>query len=64
MNKEKMMKTARSLDTFFKVIRRIIAVSMIVAVCVIAVLTVVSWINPNAVIGEGFEKVDLGPLTI
>ena len=64
MNKEKMMKTARSLDTFFKVIRRIIAVSMIVAVCVIAVLTVVNWINPDAVIGEGFASVDLGPLTI
>lgn len=63
MNREKMMSTAKKLDTFFKVIQRITTISMLVVICVIAVLTVVNLINPNAVIGTGFNMVEIGPIT-
>ena len=64
MNKEKMIRTARGLDTLFKTLRRIIVIAMAAAVCVMAVLTVVHWVNPAAVIGEGFESLDLGTVTV
>jgi len=64
MNEMKMIKTAKGLDTFFKVLQRIIAVCMIVMVVVVGVLTVVNAINPDAVIGEDFHMVDIGPITV
>lgn len=63
MNREKMMTTAKKLDTFFRVVQRIVTISMLVVICVIAVLTVVNLINPNAVIGTGFNMVDIGPIS-
>lgn len=64
MEQMKMIKTAEKLDKFFKVMQRVTAISMVVVVCVMAVLTVVNITNPAAVIGEDFERVDLGPVTI
>ncbi len=64
MNKSKLIGTAKKLDVFFKVIQRTMIISMIVVICVMAVLTVVNAVNPDAVIGEDFEVVDLGPVTI
>ena len=64
MNREKMMSTAKKLDTFFKVIQRITTISMLAVICVIAVLTVVNLVNPNAVIGTGFNMVEVGPIAL
>lgn len=64
MNEMKMMKTAARLDTFFKVMQRIIAAAMIVMVAVVGVLTVVNAVNPEAVIGEDFHMIDIGPITV
>jgi len=64
MNHERMIEAAKRLDTFFKVMQRVAVISMVVVICVMALLTVVSIVDPDAVIGEDFEKVDLGPVTI
>ena len=61
---EKLMKTAKKLDTFFKVAQRFMKVTMIVVVCVLGVLTIANIVNPNAIIANGFYSVDIGPLTI
>lgn len=64
MNKTKMMKTAKHLDTFFKVVQRILVIAMIVALGITTILTVMKIVNPDAVIGENFEAIDIGPVTI
>ena len=64
MNEMKMIKTAKALDAFFKVIQRIVAAAMIVMVVAVGVLTVVNAILPDAVIGEDFHMVDIGPVTV
>ena len=61
---DKLMKTAKRLDTFFKVLQKIIKITMIVMVCVLGVLTVTNIVNPNAIIANGFYSVDIGPITI
>lgn len=61
---DKLMKTAKKLDTFFKVVQNIMKVTMIVMVCVLGVLTVVNIVNPSVIIANGFYSVDIGPLTI
>ena len=58
------MKIAKKLDTFFKVSQRIIKIAMIVAVGVVAVLTVANFVNPDAVIAEGYYSIDVGSVTI
>ena len=58
------MKTSKKLDTFFKVSQRIIKIAMIVAVGVVAVLTVANFVNPDAVIAEGYYSIDVGSVTI
>lgn len=63
MEQKKMASTARTLDKVIKVVRKIIFVCMIVVVAVVGVLTIAIAINPNTVIGEGFENIDVGPLT-
>lgn len=60
----KLMKTAKRLDTFFKVIQKVIKITMIVVVCVLGVLTVANVINPDAIIANGFYAVDIGSMTI
>ena len=61
---DKLMKTSKKLDTFFKVSQRIIKIAMIVAVGVVAVLTVENFVNPDAVIAEGYYSIDVGSVTI
>lgn len=61
---DKLMKTSKKLDTFFKVSQRIIKIAMIVAVGVVAVLTVANFVNPDAVIAEGYYSIDVGSVTI
>lgn len=61
---DKLMKTAKRLDTFFLVLQKIIKITMIVMVCVLGVLTVANVVNPNAIIANGFYSVDIGPITI
>lgn len=61
---DKLMKTAKKLDTFFKVLQKIIKITMIVVVCVLGVLTIANMVNPDAIIGNGFYSVDIGPITI
>lgn len=61
---DKLMKTAKKLDTFFKVVQRIMKVTMIVMVCVLGVLTIDNIVNPGAIIANGFYSVDIGKLTI
>lgn len=61
---DKLMKTSKKLDTFFKVLQKIIKITMIVAVCVVIVLTVANIVNPDAVIAEGYYSIDVGSVTI
>ena len=61
---DKLMKTSKKLDTFFKVLQKIIKITMIVAVCVVVVLTVANFVNPDAVIAEGYYSIDVGSVTI
>lgn len=61
---DKLMKTAKRLDTFFKVLQKIIKITMIVVVCVLGVLTIANIVNPDVIIANGFYSVDIGPITI
>lgn len=63
MKKEKMMKTARTLDKVFKILQRAAVICAAVSVAVLGVLTVMNAINPNSVIGTNSNLVDIGPLT-
>lgn len=64
MNQQKMMKTAATLDTVCRVLRKIEMIAMIVLVVAIGVITVVHFINPDAVIGTDFNFVDVGNITL
>ena len=61
---DKLTRTAKKLDTFFKVLQKIIKITMIVIVCVLGVLTVANIFNPNAIIANGQYSLDIGPITI
>lgn len=61
---DKLMKTAKKLDTFFKVLQRIIKITMIVIVCVLGALTIANFLNPNAIIAEGNYSLEVGPITV
>lgn len=61
---EKLTKTAKNLDTFFKVLQNIIKVAMIVVVCVLLCLTIANAVNPDAVIANGSYKIGIGSLSI
>lgn len=61
---DKLMKTAKKLDVFFKVLQNVLKTTMIVVVCVLVVLTVANAINPHAIIAEGNYYVDLGSVTL
>lgn len=63
MNTSKMINTSKKLDTFFKVLQRILKISIIVVICVMTVLTIVNIVDPDAVIGRGFNMASIGPLT-
>ncbi|MBP3655436.1 MAG: DUF2975 domain-containing protein [Clostridia bacterium] len=61
---DKLVSAAKKLDVFFNVMRKIALVALIVVVCLTAVLTVVSMIDPDAVIGGELNIVDIGPVSI
>ena len=63
MNREKMIRLAVKLDAAFKVLQHIATIAMLVVVIVMAVLTVVNLIDPDAVIGTNFNMVEVGPIT-
>ena len=57
---EKLASTAKSLDVVFKVLQQILVICMIVVLCILTVLTIVNAVNPNAVIGDELNTVDIG----
>lgn len=64
MNLDKLSTTARRLSVFFRVMQRILGISMIVILCVLAVLTIANHVNPSTVIGTELNVLDIGPITI
>jgi hypothetical protein len=60
----KLMNTAKKLDTFFKVLQKIMKITLIVVVCILAVLTIANFVTPDEVIANGYYSVDLGSITI
>lgn len=63
MNHEKMMKTAKVLDTVFRVARKVALIALIVLVVAVTVITIVHFVNPDAVIGTGFASLEVGSVT-
>lgn len=61
---DKLIKMAKKLDLFFKVLQRIIKICMIVVVCVLGALTIANMINPGAIIANGSYSIDIGPITV
>lgn len=61
---EKLMGISKKLDTFFKVMQKLVLIGFAVMILVTAILTIVNLVNPDAVIGEDFHIVDIGPITI
>ena len=64
MTLDKLASAAGKLHTFFKVLQKITGICMIAVLCVMTVITAVHIINPDAVIGENTNTVDLGPITV
>lgn len=63
MEKEKMVQTAKALDTFFKILKRIIMICAVVCVIVLGIFTVINFIAPDSVTGKYFDFVYIGPRT-
>ena len=61
---DKLMGIAKKLDTFFKVLQKIIKITIIITVCVLGGLTIANIFNPNAIIATGYYSLDIGPITI
>lgn len=64
MNTSKIIKTAKVLDTVFRILQKVIAVCALVAVALLGVFTILNAVRPNTIIGSDFNIVDIGPLTI
>lgn len=64
MNLDKLASTARKLNTFFKILQKIIEVSIIVVLCVLAILTIATIVDPTAIISSGLTSLELGPLSV
>ena len=62
MNLDKLASTARKLNTFFKILQKVIEVSVIVVLCVLAVLTIATIVDPTVVISSGLTSLELGSL--
>lgn len=60
----KLQNTSKKLDVLFKVFQKITVIGMGVAILAVLSLSIANWFNPNAVIGEDFNIVDVGPVTI
>lgn len=64
MEKEKMVRTAKTLDKVCKVLIRIIIICAAVGVIILGILTVMNAVGCNTAIGTNFNQVDIGPLTL
>lgn len=63
MEKEKMVKTAKALDTFFKILKRIVMICAVVCVTALGIFTVTDLIAPDSVTGKYFDFVYIDPHT-
>lgn len=63
MKQEKMIKIAKTLDTIFKILARIIMICAIVCVIILGIFTVIHFAEPDSVIGTDRNLVDIGPFT-
>ena len=61
---DKLSSTARKLGTFFRILQRILIGVMIAIVVVMAVLSIVNAVKPDAVIGTALNELDIGALTL
>ncbi len=64
MDTEKLKKNAKGLDTFLKVIQKIILISMIIALGIFLILTVAYYVDTDFMIGETSYEIYVGPITL
>ncbi len=64
MNTSKLVKISKVLDKVFKIVQTVLVSATIVSVIVLAVLTIVNAVDPDAVIGEDLHIVDAGAISI
>ncbi len=64
MNINNFSTSAHALGTAARITKKIIGVTGIVIICVLIIVTVANYINPNTVIGTELNIVDIGPLSI
>ncbi len=64
MQKEKMVRTAKTLGTVFKVLQRILMICAVVCIVLLGIFTIINTIHPNSMTGTALNAVDLGPLTL
>lgn len=64
MENKKMISTAQKLDKVFKILQIVIIGCLIASIIVISALTIINWLNPNAVIEASSTNVGLGPISI
>lgn len=64
MNTASFMKNASRLDTFLKVVQKLILISMIVALGIFLILTVAYYVDTDFMIGESSYEIYVGPITL
>ncbi len=64
MEKGKMVKTAKALDTVFKILIVLIRIGIIACVAVPGIFTVVYFIHPELLTVTAFDLLEIGPLTL
>lgn len=62
MNTAKMQKNAKKIDTFLKVIQRILIITMSVGIVCLALLAIISAIDPAFLIGETQHQIEVGSI--
>lgn len=64
MNMEQLMKSAKRLDTVFKVLQKVVVVCVIVIICVLGATAIVNAVNPDTIIGTELNVLEIGPLAV
>jgi hypothetical protein len=64
MDTTKLQKNAKGLDTFLKVIQKIVLISMGVALGIFLILTIAHYVDADFVIGEASHEIYAGPITL
>lgn len=64
MNQSKLSSTAKKMGTFFRVLQRIVGVTVIVVLCVLTVLTIANAMNPETVLGTELNVLEIGNIAI